>query len=79
MEKTNSDLHTIKAKSNMIRILNLRYSLAVQWLGLSVSTAAGMGSIIGWGSKIPCVIQVGKKKNPTQLKFESVNNLTQKP
>ena len=69
MEKTNSDLHTIKAKSNMIRILNLRYSLAVQWLGLSVSTAAGMGSIIGWGSKIPCVIQVGKKKKTHTIKI----------
>ena len=28
-------------------------SLAVQWLGLSASTAGGMGSIPRWGTKIP--------------------------
>ena len=28
-------------------------SLAVQWLRLRASTAGGMGSISGWGTKIP--------------------------
>ena len=28
-------------------------SLVVQWLGLYASTAEGMGSIPGWGTKIP--------------------------
>ena len=51
----------------MIRILNLRYSLGVQWLGHSASTAADMGSITGWGIKIPRVIQLGPppEKNHT--------------
>ena len=30
-----------------------RTSLAVQWLGLSISTAGGMGLIPGQGTKIP--------------------------
>ena len=30
-------------------------SLAVQWLGLSTFTARGLGSIPGWGAKIPQV------------------------
>ena len=28
-------------------------SLAAQWVGLSTSTARGMGSIPGWRTKIP--------------------------
>ena len=28
-------------------------SLAVQWLGLGAFTAQGLGSIPGWGTKIP--------------------------
>ena len=27
--------------------------LVVQWLGLCASNAAGMGSIPGWGTKVP--------------------------
>ena len=30
-----------------------RNSLAVQWLGLQAFTAEGVGSIPGWGTKIP--------------------------
>ena len=34
-------------------IKNTGNSLAVQWLGLCALTAAGQGSIPGWGTKIP--------------------------
>ena len=36
--------------------------LAVQWLGLLASTVGGMGSVLGWGTKIPQTMQHGKKK-----------------
>ena len=41
--------------------VTLGSSLAVQWLGLSASTAAGTGSIPGWGTKIPHATQRPKK------------------
>ena len=28
-------------------------SLVIQWLGLHASTAGGIGSVPGWGTKIP--------------------------
>ena len=37
-------------------------SLAVQWLGHFPSIAGGMGSIPGWGTKVPHATQCGKKK-----------------
>ena len=37
-------------------------SLAVQWLELRTSTAAGAGSITGQGTKIPHGIWCGQKK-----------------
>ena len=36
--------------------------LAVQWLRLHVSTEGGMGSIPGWGTKIPYAVWHGQKK-----------------
>ena len=36
--------------------------LVVQWLRLQISTAGGMGSILGWGTKIPHTVQPPKKK-----------------
>ena len=38
-------------------------SLAVQWLGLCASTAGGMGSIPGWGTKIPHAMQTNNNNN----------------
>ena len=38
-------------------------SLAIQWLGLSTSTAGGMGSIPGRGTKIPHAAQHGQKND----------------
>ena len=37
-------------------------SLAVQWLRLGASNAGGMGSIPGWGTKIPHAVSWPKKK-----------------
>ena len=37
-------------------------SLAVQWLGVCACTARGMGSIPGWGTKIPRAVQRRQKK-----------------
>ena len=42
-------------------------SLVVQWLKLQASSAGGVGSIPGWGSKIPHAARCGqKKKNKTR-------------
>ena len=37
-------------------------SLEAQWLRLHASTAGGVGSIPGWGTKIPHVMQHGQNK-----------------
>ena len=42
---------------------NLGNSLAIQWLGLCAVIAGGMGSMPGWGSKIPQTLQPSQKKN----------------
>ena len=39
-----------------------RNPLAVQWLGFRASTAGGMGSIPGQGTKIPHAMQHGQKE-----------------
>ena len=43
-------------------------SLVVQWLRFSTPDTAGMGSIPGWGTKIPHDAQNGLKKKKRQLK-----------
>ena len=48
----------------------------VQWLGLCAFTAADLGSIPGWGTKIPhttCSQKPKKKKKKDVLKFLFVN------
>ena len=42
-------------------------SLAVQWLGLCTSTAGSMGSIPGWGTKMPQAAQHSQKKKKDGL------------
>ena len=37
-------------------------SLVAQWLRIHASTAGGVGSIPGWGTKIPHVMQHGQNK-----------------
>ena len=47
---------------------NIQDSLAVQWLGLCVLTAKGLGSVPGQGIKIPQALwhrQRGKQQQPT--------------
>ena len=48
--------------------LTLKYGLdllAAQWLRLHTSTAAGMDSIAGQGTKIPHAVWCGQKKKET--------------
>ena len=40
-------------------------SLVVQWLRFSTPDTVGMGSIPGWGTKIPHDAQNGQKKKKT--------------
>ena len=42
-------------------------SLAVQWLGLHASTAGGVGSILGRGTKILHATQSGQKNPPKNI------------
>ena len=42
--------------------------LVVQWLGLCISTAEGMGSIPVQGTKIPLVTWCGQKKTRKEKK-----------
>ena len=42
-------------------------SLAVQWLGLHASTAGGMRSIPGQGTKILQAVRCGQKKKKKRL------------
>ena len=35
--------------------------MTVEWLGLNASTSEGLGSIPGWGTKIPQAVQCGQK------------------
>ena len=37
-------------------------SLVVQWLGLCAFTAESLGSVPGWGTKIPQAVRCGQKK-----------------
>ena len=38
-------------------------SLVVQWLELQTFTAEGVGSVPGWGTKIPQAMQCSQKKS----------------
>ena len=42
--------------------------LVVQWLRLHDSTAEGVGSIPGWGAKIPHAPQLGQKRKKPAMK-----------
>ena len=53
---------------NKINLKNTnREFLEVQWLGLSTFIAEGPGSIPGWGTKIPQVVQSDKKRKKGTL------------
>ena len=46
----------------MVKMVNFRSSLAVQWLRLRTSKAGGAGSIPGRGTKMPYATGHGQKK-----------------
>ena len=44
--------------------------MAVQWFGLNTSTAGGSGLIPGWGTEVPQVCSIAKKrKKKTTVSF----------
>ena len=51
-------------KMNELQFYTIKWwenSLMVQWLGLLTLTAPGLGSILGWGTKIPQAPPMAKK------------------
>ena len=58
----------------------IRTSIAVQWLRVHASTAAGAGSIPGWGTKILCAMQNGQKnKKRIYRQTVRINELIRQP
>ena len=51
-------------------------SLVVKWLGLQASIARGMGSIPGWGTKIP---QATGQHQINKVPFIATSNLVSSP
>ena len=52
---------------NQVENKTFRTSLAIQWLRPQASIAGGMGSIPGWGAKIPHATGSGQKINFKKL------------
>ena len=52
-----------------LTILKSETSLVVQWLRLCASTAGGIGSIPGWGTKIWHAVQSGQKEKEKKRKI----------
>ena len=65
-----SKIYQLNQQWNKLRCSGLGTSLVVQWLGLHVSTAGGMGSIFSQGTKIPQALRHAppKKKDALGLK-----------
>ena len=57
-----------KQESGLVKIIPLRDFPADQWLRLCTSTAGSMGSILGWGTKIPW----GRRAVKKQKKVETI-------
>ena len=55
-------LHRLGRHFRTVCLHILGTSLVVQWLRLCPSTAGDLGSISGWGTKIPYALQCAKKK-----------------
>ena len=49
--------------------------MVVQWFGHCAFTAAGMGSISGWGTKILLVVQFGQTKLKKEMKLQLIYNI----
>ena len=58
-----------------LRKTSLRTSLVVQWLELCASSAGGLSSILGWGTKIPQAVRCGQKKKKDLKKSWCVHSL----
>ena len=54
-------------------------SLAVQWLRLHASTAGGMGSIPGRGTKIPHAARCGQKRSCREEEREGMQKMVYGP
>ena len=57
-------------------IIRLASSLAVQQLGLHALTVEDLGSIPGWGTKIPQAIQSSQKKKNQTIEFSIATTKT---
>ena len=54
----------------------IRNSRAVQWLGLCAFIAKDLGSVLGWGTKIPQAMLHGQeKKGATEIKVKLFKNI----
>ena len=54
----------------------IRNSCAVQWLGLCAFIAKDLGSVLGWGTKIPQAMLHGQeKKGATEIKVKLFKNI----
>ena len=63
-------------ESPSLRKTSLRTSfLVVQWLQLCASSAGGLSSILGWGTKIPQAVRCGQKKKKKGFKEKLVCTL----
>ena len=58
----------------MVKMSYLGNSLVVQWLGLCVSTAEGVASIPGGGTKIPQAAQRSQKRKKERKKMSYLYN-----
>ena len=61
------------------KFLNSGTSLAVQWLGPHASTAAGSGSIPGWGTKILYAAWRSQKKFFILYVKDTINRVKRQP
>ena len=59
---------TVQCLLNELKIFG-ETSLAVQWLRLHAPNAQGIGSIPGWGTKIPHAVLCGQKKKKKRIKI----------
>ena len=56
---------------------SLGNSLVVQWLGLCTFTAEGVGSVPGWGTKIPQAVRRGQKEKKKKFRLMFVDGSKQ--
>ena len=77
LNKNKGSWHCFLKKDGKLRKIGT--SLAVQWLGLWASSAAGMGLIPGQGSRIPQTARGSEKKKKKNPKEANKQNLRKIP